>query len=778
MGSAMGPMAEVRRHADRPTVFVDGEALAPMAWMGILGRFGPECLGRDEYIEARQRIGVRITFLGASVHAEHWPTTVATVERLLGFCPDAYIIFRVEHNVMPQEWIAAHPYELFRFSDGTTEVRHADFMDWASKHPEEGWFDEAEREAFFRRDYHCYWQRNQAIASRSVGSFASTVWRDDVGKGLRSFISKVQASPFAERVIGYFHALGHWEWFYPCASIDYSPAMGSSFREWVEARYEGDLTRLRREWNDAEITFETVQQPSQAEAGTCDTGYFRSPGAKQKVVDYFRCHNEVVADTVIHMAAAIKEATGRSKLAGFCYGYYMSTHYALMGHSALRKVLACPDVDFIESCAPYEGRPAGNDHPLPTVVESFKARNKVFWYEADIRTHLRRDKLPCINYGAPETEAGTIAILTREFAHYLISGIQAYWFDQSADYYDDPRVLALLQRFQQIGALARDLPLGRTADIAYFIDEDSLFPVAQQVSINVLHRQRIQEMGRMGTPYDVWHLEDIARADLPDYRLCVFPNAFSLGAAEREMIREKVCRDNRVILWQYAPGVIDPEARTLDTENMASLTGISFKCLCVREQLELVLTGQPDWMARSLPANFTFGTFRDVITTGDGIDLNGRQEIVPPAVMGDPVFVVDDAEAAIAAHYTWDRLAGMAVKEMDGWTSVYAGALCVPHEILANVAERAGVHRYSDPGDIVYANDRFLAIHTRQGGPRTIRLRERRDVTDALSGKLVARDADCFDVEFESCSTYLYFLGRRSEWPRPLEGPWDAGVRA
>lgn len=758
MGSAMGPMAEVRRHADRPTVFVDGEAFAPMAWMGILGRFGPECLGRDEYVAELRRIGVRIFFLPGSAHQRHWDVIRTMVEKLLANCPDALIVFRVEQNVMDDDWLAAHPYDLFRFADGTSDVRAGDFMDWASKHPDEGWFDEADRDAFFRRGYRAYWEHAEEYERNNATSYASRAWRDALAKGLRDFIDRVHASPFADRVIGYFHAVGRWEWFNTCASVDYSVAMRDAFRRWVEARYEGDQTLLQEAWNDPDITFDHVAQPTQAEAGPGDVGFFRSPAARRKAIDYFHCHNEAVADTIVQMAACIKDATDRSKLTGFSYGYYMTTHYTLTGHTALRKVLACDDVDFIESCVPYEGRPAGNDHPLPTVVESLKAAGKLFWYEADIRTHLFQDKRGGINYGSPKTEAETVALLTREFAHYCTSGIQAYWFDQQAMYYDDPTILALLERFQRIAESTRDVPLGRTADIAFFIDEDSFFPVAQDVSISVLHRQRIQEMGRAGTPYDVWLIEDIARDDLPDYRLCVFPNAFSLDAAERDMIRKKLCRDNRMILWHYAPGLIDPDARTIGPENMQSVTEITFDWIRQRKHLELQLTGEPAWLTAHAPASFTFGDFRDEITTGSGIDLGGRQSITPPAVMGDPVFVVDDPAATVAACYTWDRLPGMAVKEMGTWTSIYTAALCLPHEIIAALADRAGVHRYSDPGDIVYANDQLLAIHTRKGGPRTIRLRETCDVTDALSGERVAQNTNTFDVSLADKSTALYSL--------------------
>ena len=765
--------AEIQNLHGRPCLVVDGESMPPMAWMGNLGRLGPECLGRPEYNAALWEAGIRVFFLPATARTEDWPQTVAAVERLLQTCPRAFLIFRVNQSNMPAEWLQAHPDELFQFSNGSCDVATGDFMDWVSKHPEEGWITAAEREAFFQPGFERPWF-NAAVRVQRLPSFASEPWRAAVEADLCAFIERVRNSAFAERLIGYFQAVGYWEWFVARASIDYSPAMQAAFRRWLEVRYDNEIQALQDAWHDESVSFGTASLPTQAEFARPGAGSFYVPGTQQCVIDYFHCHNECVADTINRMARCIKKTAGQQQLAGFCYGYTMSTHYALTGHSALRKILDSPAVDFIESCVPYEGRPAGNDHPLPTVVESLKAHGKLFWFEADVRTHRYRDKLSGINYGSPVTEAETVAIMTREFAHYLIAGVHAYWFDQPARYYDDPALVRLLRRFQALGRVADRYPLGRTADIALFIDEDSFFPVAQDVSIQVLHRQRIQELGRIGAPYDVWLLEDVCRDDLPDYRFCVFPNAFSLDGDERREIRDRLCRDGRHILWHYAPGLIRPDRQTLAAANMADLTGMTFTTVPGRQHLELTLTGEPGWIATGMAKGFTFGDFRDPITTGDGIDLDGRQSIRPPPVHAEPAFAVTDPAAAVAGCYTWgEKLAGMAVKSMGDWCSIYTGTLCLPHELLANMAVHAGVHRFSDPGDVVYANDRFLAIHARAGGARTIRLRAACDVIDALSGTVVARNADKFETNIGERHTALFFLGAEADWPESLRCAWN-----
>ena len=100
--------AEVRQSCGRPTLFVDGQAIAPMAWMGNVGRGTPDQLGRGEYLDELWKAGLRVFFPAAPACEAGWEETVATVERLLRHCPEALIIFRVHDNRMDDDWLAAH----------------------------------------------------------------------------------------------------------------------------------------------------------------------------------------------------------------------------------------------------------------------------------------------------------------------------------------------------------------------------------------------------------------------------------------------------------------------------------------------------------------------------------------------------------------------------------------------------------------------------------------------------------------------------------------------
>ena len=105
---------------------------------------------------------------------------------------------------------------------------------------------------------------------------------------------------------------------------------------------------------------------------------------------------------------------------------------------------------------------------------------------------------------------------------------------------------------------------------------------------------------------------------------------------------------------------------------------------------------------------------------------------------------------------------GISATQMDGWRSVYAYdyKLFTP-ESLTKIASDAGVHLYLDKPATVFAKEGFLAVHTKDGGEKTVRLRTKAaNVVDLLSGETIARDADSFRTIFASPDTRLFKIER------------------
>ena len=95
-----------------------------------------------------------------------------------------------------------------------------------------------------------------------------------------------------------------------------------------------------------------------------------------------------------------------------------------------------------------------------------------------------------------------------------------------------------------------------------------------------------------------------------------------------------------------------------------------------------------------------------------------------------------------------------------GWTAVYAwNPVCFTEATTRKVCEAAGVHFYVEDLWPVFANERLLTIHCKEGGERTVQLpRKVSQVVDLFTGEVVAKKAKSFKVNFASPDTRLYEL--------------------
>jgi hypothetical protein len=88
--------------------------------------------------------------------------------------------------------------------------------------------------------------------------------------------------------------------------------------------------------------------------------------------------------------------------------------------------------------------------------------------------------------------------------------------------------------------------------------------------------------------------------------------------------------------------------------------------------------------------------------------------------------------------------------------SIVLGAPFAADGLLSEVLARAGVHRFlRDSPDIVRGDSRFLVVHTRDGGPRTLHLPRPALLRDAVSGKRIGSGVQ-IRVELEPASTAIW----------------------
>jgi hypothetical protein len=276
--------------------------------------------------------------------------------------------------------------------------------------------------------------------------------------------------------------------------------------------------------------------------------------------------------------------------------------------------------------------------------------------------------------------------------------------------------------------------------VAVILDIESFYyqSIRNAVDLPLIFRQKLITLNRIGAQHDLYLLDDLLDGGLPEYKLYIFLNPWRLDRARRDRLARVVKRAGKTALWLYAAGFIEGEA---SVENMTDLTGFRFG------------RGNNPW-----------GPFMHVTDFDHEITRDIPQDMFwgTTAPLG-PLFFIEDPTARVLGQVVLSLgrcKPGLGVKEMPGWRSVWSATPDLPAAVLRGIARWAGVHLFSEAGDVLYNTRNLLAVHTVGGGPRTFRFPARAQVVRELfSGRTVARNVDSFDVTLAPATTELYYFG-------------------
>lgn len=576
----------------------------------------------------------------------------------------------------------------------------------------------------------------------NLPSIASERWRTDLKRLVEALIDHVQASDYADHVIGY-QVCGqkteewyHWSMNAPSLG-DYSAPMQHAFHAWLRQRYTSDAA-LQSAWHVPGLTRDTAPLPTQAQRFGDKTQFFRRPEAEQNVIDFHRFWSEVMVDTIAFFAHVVKEKTQHAKVVGGFYAY--TFEFADLaedaGHLALGKLLECPDLDFIMSPSSYFHRNLkGGQSCFRAPVLSLVRHGKMLWNDFDPASYKIHDKdmaalAPWLNdLAATDTPWEFGSMIYRELGNCLANGVNMAHFDLHGGYYDDAEIMGFVRSAQRIRKTALSMDRAPGAEILVVVDEDSLHwlgfrhPLTRRFLI-----EQLVELPFTG-PYNALLLSDLADTDLRPYKLVLMLNAFRLDAAQRSVIDRKLKTDNKHVVWLYAPGYFRGDAVPGEVTGISEVTGLHIE--------ERPRSATPVTAVYENPA------------LGETPLLDtGR-------------FAVADPEAEVIARSSEaTKETVIAQRRFDRWTSIYAGTAPLPRQVLRALAGHAGVHQYdAQPEDTVYASGTFLTIAAgATGGPRTITLPKPMTVTDMATGQTVCAATAAFTAEFQPYETRLFAM--------------------
>jgi hypothetical protein len=688
--------AEIRVERGGARLFLNDKEVLPF-WGSSLHLMQTAGNYRDAGITLLHPVlGLESAWRGASTY--DWTEIDGFLARLLTLVPDARFLPRL-HLDTPEWWKDAHPEELTVYGLPTKESEY----NIARKRP----IPVLEGGHVLRIG-----------AEVREASFASTVWREDTAAMLKAFIDHVEASPLRSRMIGYHPTTGRtaeWNYFGEMYMPDYSAPM---------KRMVGTI-------------------PDVLARRTTTYGLLRDPEKEGDVMRFYTAYHEVIADTVVYICRAIKEAAHNRVLCGVFYGYITEQprlHEG--GYLAARTVLDSPHIDYIAS--PYSYQPgnttdargvrvtmtdgAGNtlghargvagDGAYRMPMGSLRRRGKLFIAELDPSTYrdtVAHDVIGGHGGLGSGTVEGSLRILRRDIGGVLANGVGGWLLDfgplnhAPEGWYSGEPVIREIRELIQLAAHRPAMDISSEGDMCVLFDQQSFTATEHWLagqpwenygikSTDYINHwfvnTQMRSLRRMGAPLDSLFTFDLAHGDVRRYRMFFAVNAFLMSDEESSAMQTKLRGSGATVVWYYAPAFISP--RRLDLKRMEQLTGFRFS-VNVDPGTMLIRTTMPG--------------AGDVVEAGFGVKEDHF-----------PRFVVRDRDVEVLGEWQDGIGPAFARKEYNGYTSIYVGSAPVPVKILCALAKQAGVPLWSTRHDIVAATHDAAMLVATDPGQRTLTL--------------------------------------------------------
>ena len=484
----------------------------------------------------------------------------------------------------------------------------------------------------------------------------STAWRKLYRGMIKDMIAHVEKSDYADKVIGYHLGAFH------CG-------------EWLTSG-----------WKNTNLF-------AKAECDILDAlAPYSKFAARKRDVDVLA---DAVADMLIDAASCVKECTGGRKLVGAFFGYYSASH------GKVSRVLRSRKVDFF--AAPpcyYIHREIGQAGRSQSFFQaSYRLHNAVFFEESDYRTFLSDEAFAPVPQTRRRSLNESIALVRRSIGKSLCGGWENWWFMLGGNNtFSAPEIMESIRIGAAESAMTLESAKWQPAEVAVFTAADEYVTAARGAThASYMTTAAYVDVHRdllpfCGVPFDSYELADIADARLPDYKVYIFPNLFTLSVEMRERIKAVVRRSGRTAIWFCAPGYYDCVDEGC-ASRVSELTGVSVK-----------------WQE--------FGE-----------NPPCRRMLAPSA---SPVC------------------------ERDGWRSVFMSMPPRKPSEMRVALRTAGVHIYLDTDDVLAAGRGYVMVHAAVDGEKTVILPQPGDSCEIFGMMPPQKDAAVIKVSLKRGETRVW----------------------
>lgn len=641
---------------------------------------------------------------------------------------DVYLGVMIDLNP-PRQWYYDHPEELIKYSDGKS---HPLIVSGTGEVP--GMF-----------------------------SICSDVYRKDASKALEEMLDKINAFPFADRIASILlSGGGTCEWYYPEGNefteystntyADFSEPFRKNFSEFLRNKY-GTEENLKKVWNDKDASFDNPKIPDIDERkfinideeildamanyesadraigkkinldgkATANLGVFLNVNEYQNVADFYQAISYGTAKSLSQFCSIVREKSPNRAIITFFGGLGCTNYFNFGTSSAALELLDSGNVDMLCSAASYNNREPGGYLAHRLVQDSLAIRNTLFSNEGDSRCHYTepfyRDLMRLYDV------KDTLNTFKREFAQQLTDNIQGWWYHFDEKFVEDG-ISDLMLRMKEIANFSYSQDRRKNHEIAVIYDLESLHYVSNDTDALIMEFYRVSDLGRIGAPVDYYYHNDMSNPKMPDYKMYIMLNCYCLTDKEIEEIKAKARKNNAVVLWLYAPGFINTDAKDImSNENIEAVTGMKVNRIDKTSSPRFKVVGNDHPALKFADLDQFYGYIDRDIHSGiwpGSIYAPPKVKAQPPAFANPFFYIEEQDDITVLGRYCLDKQIAMAMKDDDGYTSVYCSSHVVRSELLKSLASYAGVHIYVENDDFISADDTLVSIHAHNTGKRKI----------------------------------------------------------
>ncbi|HQA98430.1 MAG TPA: hypothetical protein PLF62_10810 [Clostridia bacterium] len=555
---------------------------------------------------------------------------------------------------------------------------------------------------------------------------ANENWRRTAADYIRALIEHVEKK-YPDKIFAYVLLGGYTtEWF---SEEDY------------QATHPTKLKAYQKYLKD-----ESAEIPTQERLLQAKDKLFLDPVKDKDIIVYEQFHNKLIADTLLYFCHEAQKVLKYKKLLGVFFGYLLELEGARLwnaGHLDIDRVYDSPDIDLIATPSSYQFRKHTDAGAYMILAHTIPLRKKLYFASFDHRTYNYRS----MEEGHYIWDTGGVLqnlrevtdVMRREMMQRWANSAGHWWFGMFATWLHDEGIMKEVKHLVKISADMFMRHAHSISEIAVFYSCESMYYVNKECGINnfsILNSR--DNLSRIGAPVDYFSIRDMKNVDLSQYKLCIFPNAYSLQEDERELIHTKLMAGNHTLLWMTAPDYLSENG--FEHERMEELTGMHLEELDDDETVYLCE-----------------GT------------INGLYD--HPL---HPTFAIVDDAVEIMGRYKNSGKTALAFRKMNGYNSVFSGLANPSYMALRAVAKKAGVHLYSEAGVPVYVNSLITGIYWHEQKNLKIRMREAGNYYDILSGKiyhtndgnLVLNTVDSGAICLKKCDCQFMALERSNSWAK------------